>query len=89
MPSQQPPDPLTDGTFPDFPPRCDLQNTLYLVDPEHQGILRRHFGNQGSKLDPYIEYIDGRLAEGLENRVVLLRELRALGYQGSYTILVE
>ena len=33
MPRQQPPDPLTDGTFPDFPPRGDLQNTLYLVDP--------------------------------------------------------
>ena len=33
MPSQQPPDPLTDGTFPDFPPRGDLQNTLYLFDP--------------------------------------------------------
>ena len=27
-------------------------------------------------------YIDGRLSEGLENCVVLLRELRALGYSG-------
>ena len=42
-----------------------------------------------SKLDPYTEHIDRRLADGLENCVVLLRELRALGYQGSYTTLVE
>ena len=27
-PSHQPPDPRTDGTFPDFPPRGDLQNTI-------------------------------------------------------------
>ena len=42
-----------------------------------------------SKLDPYAEYIDGRLSEGLENCVVLLRELRALGYSGGYTILKD
>ena len=30
---------------------------------------------RGSKLDPYAEYIDGRLAEGLDNCVVLLREI--------------
>ena len=34
-------------------------------------------------------YIDGRLSEGLENCVVLLRELRALGYSGGYTILKD
>ena len=39
---------------------------------------------RGSKLDSYTEYIDRRLADGLENCVVLLRELRTLGYQGSY-----
>ena len=44
---------------------------------------------RGSKLDSYTEYIDRRLSEGLENCVGLLRELRALGYQGSYTILAE
>ena len=36
---------------------------------------------RASKLDPYTEYIDGRLSEGLDNCVVLLRELRALGYR--------
>ena len=30
----------------------------------------------------YREYIDGRLAEGLEDCVVLLRESRELGYEG-------
>ena len=44
---------------------------------------------RGSKLDPYTEHIDRRMAEGLENCVVLLRELRTRGYQGSYTTLVE
>ena len=28
--SQQPPDPMTDGTFPDFPPRADTQHVQCL-----------------------------------------------------------
>ncbi len=44
---------------------------------------------RGSKLDPYAAYIDRRLGEGLDNCVVLLRELQSLGYAGSYTILRE
>ncbi len=44
---------------------------------------------RASKLDPYTEYIDVRLSEGLDNCVVLLRELRALGYGGGYTILKD
>ena len=44
---------------------------------------------RGSKLDSYAEHIDRRMAEGLENCVVLLRELRELGCEGSYTILSE
>ena len=32
-------------TFPEFPPRDDMQNTLYLYDPAHQSALRVHFGN--------------------------------------------
>ena len=47
-PNHQPPDPRTDGTFPDFPPRGDLQNTLYLFVPGYLGTLRRHFGNPDS-----------------------------------------
>ena len=34
-------------------------------------------------------YIDVRLAEGLENCVVLLREIRELGYEGGYTVLKD
>ena len=44
---------------------------------------------RGSKLDPYAEHIDRRMKEGLENCVVLLRELRALRYVGSYNTVVE
>ena len=40
-----------------------------------------------SLLDPYKAYLQGRLAEGVDNGKVLLRELQARGYQGRYTIL--
>ena len=36
-----------------------------------------------SKLDAYAGYIDRRPGEGLENRVVLHRELRERGYEGA------
>ncbi len=42
---------------------------------------------RGSKLDPYKGVVLQRLAEGVDNCVVLLRELRARGYTGSYTLL--
>ena len=65
------------------------RNTVlrYLNSPE--AMLPKPRPPRGSRLDPYTEHIDRRLAEGLENCVVLLRELRTRGYQGSYTILVE
>ena len=65
------------------------RNTVlrYLNSPE--AMLPKPRPPRGSQLDPYTEHIYRRLAEGLENCVVLLRELRARGYQGSYTILVE
>ena len=44
---------------------------------------------RASKLDPYTDHIDTRLSESLDNCVVLLRELRALGYNGGYTILKD
>ena len=44
---------------------------------------------RGSVLDTYAQHIDRRWAEGLENCVVLLRELRALGYEGAYSTLTE
>jgi transposase len=46
-------------------------------------------GRRGSKLDPYKEYIEQRLSHGVDNCVVLLREIRVQGYTGSYTILKE
>lgn len=42
---------------------------------------------RSSKLDPYRPYLQQRLAEGVTNCVVLLRELQARGYDGGYTIL--
>ena len=52
------------------------RNTVlrYLKSPEV--MLPKPRPPQGSKLDPYTEHIDRRMAEGLENCVVLLRELR-------------
>jgi transposase len=44
---------------------------------------------RGSRLDPFAAHIDARLADGVTNCVVLLRELRAQGYTGSYTILKD
>ncbi|MDE0132013.1 MAG: IS21 family transposase [bacterium] len=44
---------------------------------------------RASKLDGYTDYIDGRLSEGMDNCAVLLRELRARGYAGGYTILKD
>ena len=63
------------------------RNTVrrYLKSPE---VMRpRARPPRGSKLDRYTEYIDHRMAEGLENCVVLLRKLRELGYDVSYSIL--
>ena len=52
------------------------RNTVrkYLKSPEAMRPKPR------KRLDPYTEYVDGRLSEGLENCVVLHRELSALGY---------
>lgn len=42
---------------------------------------------RGSKLDPHVAHLRQRLAEGVDNCVVLLREVRAQGYAGSYSLL--
>jgi transposase len=65
------------------------RNTVrrYLRDP---GIPR--YGPRparASKLDRFKTHLEGRLAEGVGNGVVLLRELRALGYTGGYTVLKD
>ena len=42
-----------------------------------------------SKLEPYKQYIERRLSHGVDNCVVLLREIREQGYTGGYTILKD
>ena len=42
-----------------------------------------------SKLDPVRGYLDARIAQGITNCAVLLRELRAQGYTGGRTILKD
>ena len=42
---------------------------------------------RSSKLDPFTEYVDHGMSEGVENCVVLHRELKALGYDGGYSML--
>jgi transposase len=42
-----------------------------------------------SKLDPFRDHVRSRLAAGVENCVVLLRELRTQGYSGGYSILKD
>src|SRR5919197_1189326 len=44
---------------------------------------------RGSKLDPFRAHLERRVGEGVVNCVVLLREVRALGYTGSYSLLKE
>ena len=62
------------------------RNTVrrYLKDPE--AVMPKRRRRRSSKLDPYIEHVDRRLSEGLENCVVLWRELQGLGYQGGYSL---
>lgn len=65
------------------------RNTVrrYLREP---GIPKpKPRAKRGSKLDPYKDYIQKRLSEGVDNCVVLLREIRELGYTGGYSILKE
>ena len=42
---------------------------------------------RGSKLDPFKPTVDGLLAEGVWNAMVILREIQAEGYTGGITIL--
>ena len=59
----------------------------YLNTPE--AVVVKPTRRRASKLDPFTEYIDRRLSEGLENCAVLWRELQGLGYQGGYSILKD
>ena len=63
------------------------RNTVrrYLKSPE--SMRPRSRPQRGSNLDQYGGYIEQRLSQGLENCVVLHRELKAMGYDGGYTTL--
>ena len=65
------------------------RNTVrrYLKSPEAMRLKPRP--PRRSELDPYTEYIDHRMAEGLENCVALHREIKARGYQGCYSMVVQ
>ena len=66
-----------------------FRNTVrrYLKSPE--AIRPRPRPPRGSKLDPYAEHMDRRMAEELENCRGLDREARAMGYPGSYSTVVQ
>ena len=45
-----PPDAAPLEQFPDFPPRDDMQNPIYLYDPAHPSALRRHLGSSDTTI---------------------------------------
>jgi transposase len=53
------------------------------------GVPKLERKSRGSKLDPYKAKVDELLGEGVWNGQVILREIQALGYEGSRTILRE
>lgn len=65
------------------------RNTVrkYLRDPAVPRARSRP--RRPSKLDPVRGYLEARLAQGITNCSVLLRELRAQGYTGGRTILKD
>ena len=65
------------------------RNTVrkYVRSPEVPRAKSR--AKKASKLDPYKPYLRQRFAAGVGNAEVLLREIRAQGYQGGHSILRE
>ena len=55
----------------------------------HGEEVEKPRGKRASKLDPFKEYVDGRLEEFRLPATVLLRELRERGYNGGITILKD
>lgn len=67
---------------------CDPKTIRkYLDNPQTPRYGPRE--KRPSLLDPYKPYLKERLAAGVWNAVVLLRELQARGYPGGYTLLRE
>jgi transposase len=60
----------------------------YLAQPEGRPVYGPR-EPRSSKLDSFKGYVEERLKAGVWNATVLLRELRARGYTGGYTILKD
>jgi transposase len=60
----------------------------YLLEPEAKPEYRSRPKTPG-KLDRFQPYLEERLAAGVWNARVLLRELRERGYDGGYTLLTD
>ena len=61
----------------------------YLRRTGSEGSRYRRRSETATKLEPYREHLMRRMADGAFNCVVLLAEIRALGYQGGVTQLKE
>ena len=59
----------TGEMFPDFPPRDDLQNALYLHKPGYIGALTAHFGNPDSTLILCEIPVNWRVSQQLDQRI--------------------
>ena len=75
--------------FPDFPPRDDMMNPIYLHDPGHQPALRRHLGNPDTTIvlgEVPIAWDVRRLRDGLRVPDLLVafgvRRAHILGQMG-------
>jgi len=73
--------------------RCDIAEQLGVHPKTVSRAVQRggpptpRRGRRGSLLDPYRSVIDGLLAEGVWNAVVIWRELQARGYPGEISII--
>src|SRR5215510_1213671 len=73
--------------------RCDMAEQLGVHPKTVSRTVKRggppapRRGRRGSLLDPYRPVIDGLLAEGVWNAVVIWRELQARGYPGEISII--
>jgi hypothetical protein len=61
--------------------------TKYLNSPEIPKAKPR--SDRSSKLDPFKGYLQERIAVGITNCVILMREVKSQGYTGGYTLLLE
>ena len=55
--------------FPDFPPRDDMQNVIYLHRPSHVAALTAHFGSPGSTLVLGEIPVNWRPSQQLDQRI--------------------